>query len=333
MIAWDELEAKHEALQQEAIRKKTKGYWMLGGGFALFFMIPLFSGLLPSAVSGYSMLLMIPSIGIMVMGIVGLNDAKQNNQEIKKQIFPSIFASLGAEYSAQGKPDFFEAVKKTKLLPHFDNYYLEDYVQLNHKGVKIEFCELKLTELRREFDKNTNKFVQRERRIFTGIIASFDFPRSFQGITLVRSDVRAQAKSIDKLAMVAEKGLVNTIVDKGIQKAVESLDGVKRVTLEDPMFEKEFDVYGTDQVEARYLMNPSFMERVLTLRQTMEALIELSFQDDRLVIVLHSYKDYFEVDAVNKPMDVKAYLERAEVEISHFKAIVDTLKLDENTGL
>ena len=35
--------------------------------------------------------------------------------------------------------------------------------------------------------------------------------------------------------------------------------------LENPDFEKTFDVYSTDQIEARYLLSPSMMERLLAL--------------------------------------------------------------------
>ena len=41
------------------------------------------------------------------------------------------------------------------------------------------------------------------------------------------------------------------------------MSGLESVKLEDPKFEKLFDVYGNDQIEARYLLTPSFMERPL----------------------------------------------------------------------
>ena len=39
--------------------------------------------------------------------------------------------------------------------------------------------------------------------------------------------------------------------------------GESRVKMENPDFENTFDVYSTDQVEARYLITPFMMERLL----------------------------------------------------------------------
>jgi hypothetical protein len=38
----------------------------------------------------------------------------------------------------------------------------------------------------------------------------------------------------------------------------------------DPRFEDAFDVYGTDQVEARYLVHPAYCERLIELEQEFE---------------------------------------------------------------
>ena len=43
--------------------------------------------------------------------------------------------------------------------------------------------------------------------------------------------------------------------------------GMEKVTLEDSRFESIFGVYGTDQVESRYLLTTAFMERMIKLRE------------------------------------------------------------------
>ncbi|MHC5091781.1 MAG: DUF3137 domain-containing protein [Planctomycetota bacterium] len=39
------------------------------------------------------------------------------------------------------------------------------------------------------------------------------------------------------------------------------------IQLEDPQFEREFVVYGTDQIEARYILSTSLMRRILDFKQ------------------------------------------------------------------
>src|SRR5436189_219873 len=43
-----------------------------------------------------------------------------------------------------------------------------------------------------------------------------------------------------------------------------------RRRLEDPVFEKAFEVYGTDQIESRFILTPDFMERLLGLERTFQ---------------------------------------------------------------
>ena len=54
--------------------------------------------------------------------------------------------------------------------------------------------------------------------------------------------------------------------------------GFPRVKLESPDFEKQFDVYGNDPVEARYLLTPLLMERILQLDQRFGEGLTMSFR-------------------------------------------------------
>src|SRR6185503_18958233 len=60
-------------------------------------------------------------------------------------------------------------------------------------------------------------------------------------------------------AVVSDEGAFGNFRDR--MKA----NGRQRVRLEDPVFEKVYEVYGDDQIAARALLNPAFMERLLAL--------------------------------------------------------------------
>ena len=53
--------------------------------------------------------------------------------------------------------------------------------------------------------------------------------------------------------------------------------------LEDPRFNREFSAYATDQVEARYVLTPSMMERLVALKSKFGA-IGISFIQDRMYL-------------------------------------------------
>ena len=64
--------------------------------------------------------------------------------------------------------------------------------------------------------------------------------------------------------------------------------------MENPEFEKSFDTYSTDQVEARYLLSPSFMERLLELDRKFPGRITVSFLNSSVIIAIPDSKNHFE---------------------------------------
>ena len=42
---------------------------------------------------------------------------------------------------------------------------------------------------------------------------------------------------------------------------------IKKITLEDIIFNRIYDVYSDDEVEARFLLNPAFMEKLSNLKK------------------------------------------------------------------
>lgn len=66
------------------------------------------------------------------------------------------------------------------------------------------------------------------------------------------------------------------------------------VRLENVGFEKEFVVYADDQNNARYILTPVIMERILTLRKKSGDIIYISFIGSKVYVALSFKKDYFE---------------------------------------
>ena len=76
---------------------------------------------------------------------------------------------------------------------------------------------------------------------FEGVIMSLEHHTAFMGRTVIRRDM----------------GMLNP----------RSVDGMKRVGLVSSHFEKTFEVYSDDQVEARTLLTPDFMERLMVFNE------------------------------------------------------------------
>ena len=97
--------------------------------------------------------------------------------------------------------------------------------------------------------------------------------------------------------------------------------------MENPDFENTFDVYSTDQVEARYLITPSMMERLLELDRKFGQGVTISFRDSTILIAIPDSKNHFEASIWNPITNIQSL--SAEIEtISALISIVDDLNLN-----
>lgn len=104
------------------------------------------------------------------------------------------------------------------------------------------------------------------------------------------------------------------------------LAGKTKVILENPTFEKMFNTYSSDQVEARYILSPAMMERILELQELFKTKIDLSFSGNHVYLAIQLYNNHFE-PKLNSKIDVKQ-LERIYKEIESCLNIIDTLDLN-----
>lgn len=100
--------------------------------------------------------------------------------------------------------------------------------------------------------------------VFAGVVGGFRLHRACPGLTLV----------------TRERGLIgNLIASAGT--------GIERVGLEDPDFERRFEVYGTDQVWCRTVLTTTMLERLVRLDEVAHARgLRCAFVGDRLLLAL-----------------------------------------------
>lgn len=176
----------------------------------------------------------------------------------------------------------------------------------------IDLCEqrLKKKETYRDSKGRTKtKIVE----MFSGLVVSADFHKNFSGTMLIIPDITDSA-SWKWMAKQLE------IKTKGDQKLVK---------LENAEFEKIYSVYATDQIEARYILSPSFMERLIKMHQKLnsesKASISLSFQNERMIMAVNWRNNFFEY-SFNK--SVKEEVQETIDELKLCTDIVDELNLN-----
>lgn len=162
--------------------------------------------------------------------------------EVKTGLNERFAEAFGMRYRAEvHNPVRYSAFKEHGLLTHSDRESFEDMFSGSFNGADFDLYEAHLEQRRRT--KNRTYYVT----VFRGLLIRINFPRTVEGVTLVTRD----------------KGWFNGL--EGWSKKTFGGRKLERIGLVDSRFEKAFEVYGTDQVMARYLLTPSFMERLLKL--------------------------------------------------------------------
>ncbi len=224
---------------------------------------------------------------------------------IKIGLLPKVTEVLGLTYRLKPADFPFDRFQSAGLLPRHDRKHLEDSVSGSHEGAEFELCEAVLSKRKSSSNSSGESHVT----VFRGLLFVFDFHKRFSGTTIVTRDPGALGKLFP---------------------------GGKpdRVALEDPHFEKIFEAYGTDQVEARYLLTPAFMERVVALAElTTESKRppELAFIGDKLVIAARTKKNKFESGSIFTRMDDPKRTEGLLREFEQVLRIIETVKPALNT--
>lgn len=107
-----------------------------------------------------------------------------------------------------------------------------------------------------------------------------------------------------------------------------------KITLEDPEFNKKYNMYSSDPIEGRYLVTTAFMERFKNMHTTFGAKhAKCAFFDDKIMFSISTPKNLFEIGNIFTPLgnmkDINIFLE----ELASIYAIIDYFKLTEKLGL
>lgn len=101
--------------------------------------------------------------------------------------------------------------------------------------------------------------------------------------------------------------------------------GKKRVEMENIDFEKQFDVFSEDQVEARMLVTPAFMSRLLDFQKKTGKAYEFYFKGGEVYIKSDVSSSYMEFSLFRNVFDNALDYVRFYMEIKNIKGLVKDL--------
>jgi hypothetical protein len=232
---------------RENARKQATNRWVWSA--AILLPVLAFLWFSPAAQWGLTGLLTAGAIaGAGFWGYLPIMAAKQ---AIKVGINSAIAASYGLTYAAEVEPGrAFESARTYGLLPGYDRSSFEDRWYGTLEGHDFDLYEAHLEE-RRGSGKN-----RRWVTVFRGPIIRMAFGRTFHSTTLLERAGKHRA-------WLGLGGASDHVSFDGHR-----LDQVDQVH---PAFAESFALYSDDQVEARVLVHPSYVEHLLRLESAFEA--------------------------------------------------------------
>ena len=166
---------------------------------------------------------------------------------------------LGFAYRAKlSRPDYYAAFDRLRLMPNFNRESWEDEVRGARGGADFVLCEAHLKY--KTSGKNSST-----RTVFHGQLMTIDYHETFLGETVIKRD----------------RGVFNRMMKPGGR--------FQRVGLASPKFEKIFEAWSTDQVEARTLLDPVVLERFEELDRIFDgAKLRAAFSGGKLYVAMET---------------------------------------------
>jgi hypothetical protein len=222
-------------------------------------------------------------VAAVIIGGAGIAWASQIRQamvdSLKSEMNGALARALNIEYSvAAVRGAECDLAEEFSIMPSYDDDYYQDLWRGRIGETDFTLYEVKLTE-ERGSGKNRHTVT-----VFQGIILRLAFARGFLGTTVVRRD------------RMIKFTLFGDTMSGGGRK-------LERIKMVSPDFEDIFDVYGSDPVEARYLVHPEYCERLIALESSFDGeKIAALFHGGDLIVTIHC-EDLFESASLNPDED------------------------------
>ena len=247
------------------------------------------------------------AVGILaVVFTIVFNIGKSFELKIKSVVMPAFCRCLGDfQWNMGGSADFHLFASAGVVPSNYDITESDDIFTGTYKEVPIEINEVCYKEVR--YTSSGGRTRKYENTVFDGVVITLGMNKNFKGQTVVAPNSLLHSSPVPNLV---------------------------HTTLEDTKFEKTFDVYTTDEVEARYLLTPSFMERLVNIKTAFKSdKLSCAFYLDKLFISIDTRRDMFVLGSLLKPTNDKKQFFTMFEEVTSIIELIDQLKLDQKIGL
>ncbi|TKG97070.1 DUF3137 domain-containing protein [Puteibacter caeruleilacunae] len=303
-----ETQLKPQLLSMEQLRKS------IFIRFILSFLGILAAIFVAAALSQGNMAIIIAAVALIIACIVVIvKTAKMERQyrtQFKQNVVGEIVKQIDPGWNYE--PNYYMPQDDYRSSGLFrqkvDRYKGDDMVY----GV-VDKTDFRMSELHTEYKTITvddkGKAKETWHTIFKGLFAHADFNKELKGQTYVLPDTAERI--FGKWGQKLQRGNVHGDL----------------VKLENPEFEKLFVVYGSDQIEARYILTPGMMEAMVDIRKRYDREMYFSFVGSRVYVAMSFSKNLFEPRIIRSGVRFKD-VKQMYYQFSLVTAIIDEMNLN-----
>lgn len=281
--------------------------WYGGIGVVIFLLVALWSGQNFGFLHPIMMVIVIGFLGI--FGIVYRWMTAGYAKDFKAKVITPLIGAI--DQNLLYYPEFMVSqhlFERSNLFQHsIDRYSGNDYVKGSIDGVPIEFSDIKA-----EYQTRDSKGRTQWHTLFRGLFLVAEFNKEFKSRTVILPDI-------------AEK-MFGNLIGGWLQSKNLSRENV--IQLDNPEFEKQFVVYGSDPIEARYILSHSMMKRLLEFKRKLSHPIFISFVHNHIHVGIETDKDLFEPTVFKSLLDYTQAMEYI-LTLRNTIGIIEELKLNE----
>lgn len=326
-------------------------------GYLVFYIYQHNTGILPAG--GF---LCGAIFSLVFFFIAPSNSDKAFKNKLKdSECMKSIYKLLNIQKFDVNKDDSWQSLLvNSKLFAKFNETVFDDCFKGSIDGVNYAMIECEL------INHTNNESITTT--VFKGLVVSFDFNKPINADTIIKSkkdeDVNntliPSHKIISALLVFLACAVIYVLNFGSLFLDVSSSsflaaftvpfvipiilliiaiilpkkNKMQKVKLEDWDFDKRFDVLSTSQVEARYFITPSFMERLKSLETAFGVKnLKCSFFEDNIMFAISTRKDLFEFGSLYHSIKNSKAVEEVYNQIKSIQDMIKHFKLDEKTRL
>ena len=342
--------SEYEAKRKEEIQRLIKVELIL---FVIIFLSVLRYWLMYKYGHGIPAFLLVITLLVafffMLFPFICNGDFSKNMKDICRQIIKESFNINFLDKFDNDNNVLYEC----NLFSKFNYYDYDDVIQGEYNNVNYEIAEISLS-----YKENKKTFP-----VYSGVFIQLPFNKTIKAKTIITSKQdRSKMRNIPLsflcfvLAVIFLPYIIVLLLKLSLYETAVSIfpitllsviifvycyftkfwvvNDFEHTNLEDISFDDKYSVFTEDQVEGRYLVTPSFMERLLNIQTSFGTNnIKCSFIGNKMCIAISVKKNLFEICDLFTPMSDTKLISQFYDEIVSIQSLIDHFKLNEKTGL